>query len=236
MLVTVTSVTTPSSRRCGRWSPRSSPASRTAGRPGPAARPGRRVRDKPPGHVRTSPWIALCRSGSDSDSCWVDALEGVAAVPDPVGPGQQLLTASAVDDLVGGESTDHVAVLHRVRAQGCAHLGDDRATRPPGRDLVLVSGRVHGCLLVMSRTLVSVATILFRAMTETHTARTYQIRTHGCQMNVHDSERLAGLLEEAGYARASESPSRPTWSFSTPARCGRTPTTGCTATSASSLR
>jgi len=37
---------------------------------------------------------------------------------------------------------------------------------------------------------------------ETHAARTYQIRTHGCQMNVHDSERLAGLLEEAGYARA----------------------------------
>ena len=32
--------------------------------------------------------------------------------------------------------------------------------------------------------------------------RTYEIRTHGCQMNVHDSERLAGLLEEAGYARA----------------------------------
>ena len=25
-----------------------------------------------------------------------------------------------------------------------------------------------------------------------------QIRTHGCQMNVHDSERLAGLLEKAG--------------------------------------
>jgi tRNA-2-methylthio-N6-dimethylallyladenosine synthase len=33
--------------------------------------------------------------------------------------------------------------------------------------------------------------------------RTYEIRTHGCQMNVHDSERLAGLLEEAGYARSS---------------------------------
>jgi tRNA-2-methylthio-N6-dimethylallyladenosine synthase len=32
--------------------------------------------------------------------------------------------------------------------------------------------------------------------------RTYQIRTHGCQMNVHDSERLSGLLEEAGYAKA----------------------------------
>ena len=32
--------------------------------------------------------------------------------------------------------------------------------------------------------------------------RTYQIRTYGCQMNVHDSERLAGLLEEAGYHRS----------------------------------
>lgn len=32
-------------------------------------------------------------------------------------------------------------------------------------------------------------------------ARTYQIRTYGCQMNFHDSERLAGLLEEAGYQR-----------------------------------
>ena len=31
------------------------------------------------------------------------------------------------------------------------------------------------------------------------TVRTYEVRTYGCQMNVHDSERLAGLLEEAGY-------------------------------------
>jgi tRNA-2-methylthio-N6-dimethylallyladenosine synthase len=29
--------------------------------------------------------------------------------------------------------------------------------------------------------------------------RTYEVRTFGCQMNVHDSERLAGLLEDAGY-------------------------------------
>lgn len=28
--------------------------------------------------------------------------------------------------------------------------------------------------------------------------RTYQVRTYGCQMNVHDSERLSGLLESAG--------------------------------------
>ena len=30
------------------------------------------------------------------------------------------------------------------------------------------------------------------------------IRTYGCQMNVHDSERMAGLLEAAGYARAAD--------------------------------
>ncbi|MBC7595520.1 MAG: tRNA (N6-isopentenyl adenosine(37)-C2)-methylthiotransferase MiaB, partial [Kineosporiaceae bacterium] len=30
--------------------------------------------------------------------------------------------------------------------------------------------------------------------------RTYEVRTYGCQMNVHDSERLTGLLETAGYA------------------------------------
>ena len=32
--------------------------------------------------------------------------------------------------------------------------------------------------------------------------RTYEIRTYGCQMNAHDSERLAGLPEDAGYQRA----------------------------------
>jgi tRNA-2-methylthio-N6-dimethylallyladenosine synthase len=31
--------------------------------------------------------------------------------------------------------------------------------------------------------------------------RTYEVRTYGCQMNVHDSERLSGLLEDAGYVR-----------------------------------
>ncbi|HEX7744231.1 MAG TPA: tRNA (N6-isopentenyl adenosine(37)-C2)-methylthiotransferase MiaB [Micromonosporaceae bacterium] len=32
--------------------------------------------------------------------------------------------------------------------------------------------------------------------------RTYQVRTYGCQMNVHDSERISGLLEQAGYVPA----------------------------------
>ncbi|WP_395695914.1 tRNA (N6-isopentenyl adenosine(37)-C2)-methylthiotransferase MiaB [Nocardioides sp.] len=38
-------------------------------------------------------------------------------------------------------------------------------------------------------------------MPATATGRTYEVRTYGCQMNVHDSERLSGLLEDAGYAR-----------------------------------
>jgi tRNA-2-methylthio-N6-dimethylallyladenosine synthase len=29
--------------------------------------------------------------------------------------------------------------------------------------------------------------------------RSYEVRTYGCQMNSHDSERLSGLLEDAGY-------------------------------------
>ncbi|WP_082393166.1 tRNA (N6-isopentenyl adenosine(37)-C2)-methylthiotransferase MiaB [Nocardia arizonensis] len=33
-------------------------------------------------------------------------------------------------------------------------------------------------------------------------ARSYEVRTFGCQMNVHDSERLSGLLEDAGYVKA----------------------------------
>jgi tRNA-2-methylthio-N6-dimethylallyladenosine synthase len=33
-------------------------------------------------------------------------------------------------------------------------------------------------------------------------ARTYEVRTFGCQMNVHDSERLSGSLESAGYIPA----------------------------------
>jgi len=39
-------------------------------------------------------------------------------------------------------------------------------------------------------------------------ARTYEVRTYGCQMNVHDSERLSGLLDAAGYvpAPAGETP------------------------------
>ncbi|WP_223199234.1 tRNA (N6-isopentenyl adenosine(37)-C2)-methylthiotransferase MiaB [Solihabitans fulvus] len=40
-------------------------------------------------------------------------------------------------------------------------------------------------------------------MADSSLRRTFQVRTFGCQMNVHDSERLAGLLEDAGYTQAS---------------------------------
>jgi tRNA-2-methylthio-N6-dimethylallyladenosine synthase len=44
----------------------------------------------------------------------------------------------------------------------------------------------HTAMVAGTRTLVDVM-------------KTYQVRTYGCQMNVHDSERLSGLLESAGY-------------------------------------
>jgi tRNA-2-methylthio-N6-dimethylallyladenosine synthase len=31
---------------------------------------------------------------------------------------------------------------------------------------------------------------------------TFVVETYGCQMNVHDSERIAGLLLDAGYTQA----------------------------------
>jgi tRNA-2-methylthio-N6-dimethylallyladenosine synthase len=42
------------------------------------------------------------------------------------------------------------------------------------------------------------------AAPESTKVRTYEVRTYGCQMNVHDSERLSGSLEAAGYVRASD--------------------------------
>ncbi|MEW5810984.1 MAG: tRNA (N6-isopentenyl adenosine(37)-C2)-methylthiotransferase MiaB [Actinomycetota bacterium] len=55
--------------------------------------------------------------------------------------------------------------------------------------------------------MVAVTSVVTRggdAATADRPARTFQVRTYGCQMNVHDSERLAGLLEEAGYQRAAD--------------------------------
>ena len=45
-------------------------------------------------------------------------------------------------------------------------------------------------------------------MTQDGTAlpRTYAVRTLGCQMNEHDSERMAGLLEQAGLVPVEKVP------------------------------
>ena len=65
--------------------------------------------------------------------------------------------------------------------------------------------------------------------------RSYQVRTYGCQMNVHDSERIAGLLEDAGYVRADEDGDADLVVFNTCA-IRETPTTSCTATCRTSRR
>ncbi|WP_347754049.1 tRNA (N6-isopentenyl adenosine(37)-C2)-methylthiotransferase MiaB [Agrococcus sp. ProA11] len=41
-------------------------------------------------------------------------------------------------------------------------------------------------------------------MLSTLAPRTYEVKTFGCQMNVHDSERLRGSLEAAGYTEAQD--------------------------------
>ena len=66
--------------------------------------------------------------------------------------------------------------------------------------------------------------------------RRYLIRTFGCQMNEHDSERIAGLLEADGLVADRPTPRTPTSSCSTPAASARTPTTSSTARSATSSR
>ncbi|WP_328397405.1 tRNA (N6-isopentenyl adenosine(37)-C2)-methylthiotransferase MiaB [Nocardia sp. NBC_00416] len=48
----------------------------------------------------------------------------------------------------------------------------------------------------------SIGQVALPARLESADARSYEVRTFGCQMNVHDSERLSGLLEDAGYTRA----------------------------------
>ncbi len=52
------------------------------------------------------------------------------------------------------------------------------------------------------RTPVTVDTRIASRMESASPRRTYEVRTFGCQMNVHDSERLSGSLEAAGYVRA----------------------------------
>src|SRR5215469_13692759 len=65
--------------------------------------------------------------------------------------------------------------------------------RVPARRTI---GYPEGSVTMPGRSLVSAAEDAARP------GATFEIRTYGCQMNMHDSERLAGLLEEAGYRPA----------------------------------
>ena len=62
------------------------------------------------------------------------------------------------------------------------------------------------------------------------------IETFGCQMNVNDSEKVAGLLLAEGYERAARRATTPTSSSSTPARCARRPRRSSTTRSAGCKR
>jgi len=53
------------------------------------------------------------------------------------------------------------------------------------------------------------STVNARTRTLVDAMKTYQVRTYGCQMNVHDSERLSGLLESAGYVDIAGVPDPP---------------------------
>jgi hypothetical protein len=58
--------------------------------------------------------------------------------------------------------------------------------------------------------------------------RRYHVQTFGCQMNVHDSERMKGLLESLGMGEAADP--RPTCWSSTRAPSVRRPTTASSRT------
>lgn len=70
----------------------------------------------------------------------VDAVEGVSAVPDAVGPGEQLAPHRSARRLVFGEGPQHLLPLVGEAAQRRTHLGDDGRVRS-GLDAVLLAGR-----------------------------------------------------------------------------------------------
>src|SRR5579875_3402617 len=98
-----------------------------------------------------------------------------------------------------------------------ATVGNDRPTRPRAMTAPLM-GDGHSPYRAVSAEAIAIPAIMPCLPARrggrpypgrvTAAGRTYQIRTYGCQMNAHDSERLAGLLDEAGYrpARPGETP------------------------------
>ena len=71
----------------------------------------------------------------------VRALEGVLAVPDPVGPGHQHLTATGAAYLVVGVAGHDVGAVDAVGAQAAAHLDDGGLLGTVPKGPLLAAGR-----------------------------------------------------------------------------------------------
>src|SRR4029450_675072 len=104
------------------------------------------------------------------------------AQPDPVRAGR-----AGRHDLVGARRRDRDRRRYRTTAPAPVHRQRPGLRAGPRAQRRLTRRRGTGLPW-------------FIAMTST--PRTYDVRTYGCQMNVHDSERISGLMEDAGYVRA----------------------------------
>jgi tRNA-2-methylthio-N6-dimethylallyladenosine synthase len=69
-------------------------------------------------------------------------------------------------------------------------------------EVMMISAAGHRTRWLASRPAAPSDASTLGGMAHSGDLRSFEIRTYGCQMNNHDSERLAGLLEEAGYRRA----------------------------------
>ena len=75
----------------------------------------------------------------------LDAVEGVPAVADPVGPGDELLAATGVDRGVGGEAGEDLTAPASPRPQRAADLDDIELVEVGGERVCLTGGqRRHG--------------------------------------------------------------------------------------------
>src|SRR5579862_1120984 len=72
-----------------------------------------------------------------------DAVELVAAISDPVGPGQQVLATAAGAHLISRVTVEQVSVGRLINSQSPAHLDDDRPL-PSVAQLELLAGWAGG--------------------------------------------------------------------------------------------
>ncbi len=162
--------------------------------------------DENPRHVASEAMTGVVASRLGERKLLSDPVEGVPAVAYPVRPRNQILPTTALDRFHDIEAVHDITTVEGKAAQRGAHLGNHGAMLSR-RDLVLFSSRCSAHESALYRHAYP-STYPWSAMSTVSEApvatrsRTYQIRTYGCQMNVHDSERLAGLLEEAGYQRS----------------------------------